>query len=257
MMLTRRGAARGFALSPILSPILAAGPARAESSTAPNVIVYCDAPLRAALVDAGRAFTDRTGARVNVFCAAPWMMLAQIEHVSQNDILISGAAALDEAATRKLIRAETRLPLGRNGLVLAARIGGASTPRTGAEAIRALIGVGPLAITDSTSLATIDAAGALARIGVSAPYGFRTLGGADEADVAFLVSSGAALLGLLHVTTARADPRLTEAAVLPGGASIGYEAAVSVISRSPNAGRFMDFLRSNEARARLASAGLS
>lgn len=256
MMLTRRGAARGIALSPLLAGSRS-GAARAAASGAANVVVYCDPALRAAIEDAGRAFTAQAGARVNVFCAAPWMMLAQIERVTQNDVLISGTAALDEAAARGLIKPETRLPLGRDGLVLAARIGGASTPRTGAEAIRALIGAGPLAIPDATSLTTIDAAGALARIGLSPPYDFKILGAADEADVAFLVASGAARLGLVPVTAARADPVLTEAAVLPEGAPLSYEAAISVITRSPNAARFMDFLRTKEARARLGAAGLA
>ncbi len=256
MMLTRRGVARGIALSPILAGSRS-GSARAEVSSAANVVVYCDPALRGAIEDAGRAFTARTGARANVFCAAPWMMLAQIERVTQNDVLISGTAVLDDAATRGLIKPETRLPLGRNGLVLAARIGGASTPRTRADAIQALIGAGPLAIPDATSLTTIDAAGALARIGMSAPYGFKTLGAADEADVAFLVAGGVALLGLLSTTAARADARLTEAAILPESVPAAYEAAVSVITRSPNATRFLDFLRTKEARARLGEAGLA
>ncbi len=253
MMLTRRGAARGIALA----PMLVAGPVEASESTAPNVIVYCDPALRGAMEDTGRLFTARTGARVNVFCAAPWMMLAQIEHVSQNDVIVSGASAIDDAAKRRLIKPETRVPIGRNGLALAARIGAASTPRTDADAILALIGTGPLAVPDATSLTTIDAAGALARIGSSPPYPFRTAGAADEEGVAFLIASGAAPLGLLHVTSARADPRLTEAAVLPEGAPDGYEAAISVITRSPNASRFVDFLRTKEARAGLEAAGLA
>ncbi|MEO9191544.1 MAG: substrate-binding domain-containing protein [Acetobacteraceae bacterium] len=253
MMLTRRGAARGIALA----PILLAGSARAGESSATNVIVYCDPAPRRTMEGVGRVFTAQTGARVNVFCAAPWMMLAQIEHISQNDVLISGTAALDEAAERKLIKAESRIPLGHDRLVLAARIGAASTPRTGNDAIRALIGVGPLAVPDATSLTTIDAAGALAGIGLSPPYDFRTQGAADEADVAFLVASGAASLGLLYRTAARADPRLTEAAVLPDGATGDYEAAISVITRRPNATWFMDFLRTKEARARLSAAGLA
>src|SRR5271170_4152914 len=68
--------------------ILPGPAARADISPASDLVVYCDPALHAAMEDVGRLFTARSGTRVDVFCAAPALMLAQLERVVQNDILI-------------------------------------------------------------------------------------------------------------------------------------------------------------------------
>ncbi len=242
-MLKRRAALRAIALSPMA--IGPGGPAHADGSTAPNVIVYCDPPLRGAIGSVGRGFDVRT----NVFCAAPWMMLAQIERTTQNDILVSSPAALDEGERRQLVKPGDRVTIGNDRLALVV-----GADQAGANDPRALIGAGPLAMPDATALTTIDGVAALARFGLTAPYPFQLMGAADGEDVGFLVRSGAARVGLMHATEARTWG-LSIAALLPD--PIPYAAAISAVTRSPNAGRYLEFLRTAQARARLREAGLA
>ena len=78
---------------------------------------------------------------------------------------------MDLAARQGLIRAATRIPLGRDHLVLAARSGKSAATATNADPVAVLrgIGAGPLAAPDPTAAATIDSAAVLARLGLPAP----------------------------------------------------------------------------------------
>lgn len=223
------------------------GPAAgADISPAPDVVVHCDPELRAAMENVSRLFTARNGTRVNVFCAAPAMMLAQLER----------AAWMDEAARRALIKPATRISLGANRLVLAISGEAKAPPFTDRKAIRRLIGAGVLAIPDPTTGTTVDSAGVLTRLGFADPLPFRTLGAIDTEEVAFLIRTRAVSIGLLYRTEAQAGSKLTPAAVLPDEAPVPYAAAVSVLARRPNPEAFIDFLRTPDATSRLTSAGL-
>ncbi len=252
--LRRRGLGQAAALAAVASML--PPPARAKTSPAPNVIVYCDPALRAAIEDAGRLFTASNGARVNVFCAAPTLMLAQIERVVQNDVLVTQADWMDEAVRRALIKPSTRMPLGANRLVLAVSGQATALPLTDRVAIRRLIGAGPVAIPDPTTGTTVDSAGTLARLGFSDPLPFKTVGAIDTEGVAFLIRTGAAKLGLLYRTEAQAGSGLAPVALLPDESPVPYAAAITVLTRRPNAEAFMDFLHTPDATSRLTSAGL-
>lgn len=253
MTLPRRQLGRATLLAAAMTGL--AGVTHAEESSAPNVVVYCDKALRRTMEDTGRLFTARHGAPVNVFCAAPPLMLAQIERVTQNDILITQTEIMDLAARQKLIREATRIPLGRDHLVLAARRG--TSVSAGADPATVLrgIGAGPLAAPDPTAAATIDSAAVLARLGLPAPLPFRLAGAVDTEEVGFLLRTGAAPLGLLHGTEAQPGSGLSVAAALTDE-PVTYAAAITVITRSRNAQAFMDFLNTPEAQTRLRTAGL-
>lgn len=230
--------------------------ARADISPAPDIVVYCDPALRATIEHVGRLFTASNGARVNVFCAAPALMLAQIERVVQNDVLVTQATWMDEAMRRALIKPSTRIPLGANRLVLAVSGQATAPPLTDRAAIRGLIGAGPLAIPDPTTGTTVDSAGALARLGFSDPLPFKTVGAIDTEGVAFLIRTGAVNVGLLYRTEAQAGSGLAPVALLPDKSLVPYVAAITVLTRRPNAEAFMDFLHTPGATSRLTSAGL-
>ncbi len=255
MMLPRRQLGRATLLAAAMTGL--ATVTHAEGSSAPNVVVYCDKALRRTMEDTGRLFTARRGAPVNVFCAAPPLMLAQIERVTQNDILITQAGVMDLAARQGLIRAATRIPLGRDRLVLAARSGKSPGDGANADPVAVLrgIGAGPLATPDPTAATTIDSAAVLARLGLPAPPPFRLIGAVDTEEVGFLLRTGAAPLGLLHGTEAQPGSGLSVAAAL-AGEPVTYAAAITVITRSRNAQAFIDFLNTPEAQTRLRSAGL-
>ena len=141
----------------------------------------------------------------------------------------------------------------RNGLVIAGRRG----EPTGSDIVR-LLGDGRFAVTDPTLVETFDAPAVLARLGLADALTHRVIGAANTAEVAFLVRTGAARLGLMQRTDALADPTLAVALALPDDAypPILYGAAVAVTAASPNAQPFIDFLGSQQARSELGNDGL-
>ncbi len=253
MDLPRRGLAF-LAAAGAIGAAAAVRPARAAPAAIPDVVAYCDPTLRHAITEAGRDF----GHPVHVFCAPPTLMIAQLERIVQNDVLITQPGAMDDAARRDLIVTPTRAAIGGTTLVLAGRAGRIGPVATDPAAIAALLGEdGRLAVTDPSRAATIDGAGVLAALGWSEALHSRLIGAANEGDVAFLVATGTARLGLLHMTDVRADPRLAVVTRLPKTASIDYDAAVSRLAKSPNAAAFVAHLREPAAIICLRDAGLT
>ncbi len=248
----RRDLGRASLLAVAVSGLAAS--AHADPSTAPNVVVYCDKALRGAVRRTGELFTARSQAPINLFCAAPTLMLAQIERITQNDVLITQSAAMDAAARRGLIRPDTRIPLGRDRLVFATLEGGAQRLSDPLHLLRR-IGTGPVALPDPTTGTTIDSAAVLAALGLTPPFPFKLAGAIDTEEVGFLLRTRAAPIGLLYRTEAQPGSGLSILAELPDQ-TISYSAAISVVTRSRNAQSFMAFLRDPDAAARLHACGL-
>ncbi len=121
-----------------------------------------------------------------------------------------------------------------------------------------LLGDGRFAATDPTLVETFDAPAVLARLGLADALTHRVIGAANTAEVAFLVRTGAARLGLMQRTDVLADPTLSVTWTVPDQAyaPILYGAGVAVTAASPNAQPFLDFLGSEQARSELANDGL-
>ena len=241
----------GASLAALASLAKAAGAEPPEGRAAiPDVVVYCDSTLVPAMRDLGRLFTARTRAPVFVFTAPPTLMLAQIDRETQNDVLVTTDAAMQEGIRQKLIRGETRAGAWRNSLAIAGRADQTKSPvAADAAAIKALLDSGRFAASDPTGPFTLDGPAVLDRLGLSPLLEGRMLGAPDTTQAAFLVTSGAARLGLLHLTDIRADGRLAVAATVPerAYAPIVYTAAVSVVALSPNSQAFVTFLSDPEA----------
>ncbi|HEY6432464.1 MAG TPA: substrate-binding domain-containing protein [Acetobacteraceae bacterium] len=252
MNLGRRDLGRASMLAVTIAGLAAT--AHADPSTAPNVVVYCDKSLRDAVRRTGELFTARTRAPMNLFSAAPTLMLAQIERITQNDVLITQSAAMDQAARRGLIHPDTRIPLGRDRLVFATLEGGTQRLSDPLHLLHR-IGTGPLAVPDPTTGTTIDSAAVLAALGLTPPFPFKLAGAIDTEEVAFLLRTRAAPIGLLYRTEAQPGSGLSILAELPDQA-VTYSAAISVVTRSRNAQNFMEFLRDPEAAAQLHASGL-
>ena len=215
---------------------LSAAPARAA---APDVIVYGDPPLTHALRDVARRFTAQTGVPVHVFAAPPSLLLAQLRHQVWNDVVVTLAPWMDRAVQAGVIAPATRTGSWRTTLVIAAATGGGDT----------------LAIPDPTPASGIDGPSVIAAAGL---HPARVQGVANGANVAFLLDTGAAAQGLLHLTELRADPRLHVVAPVPEAAyaPIVYDAALSTLTHSPNARAFLDYLHAPAATATLREDGL-
>lgn len=232
--------------------------APAGNNAPPDVAIYCDPTLAAAIRRAGELFQARTKAPVAVFSAPPPLMLAQLEHGAHGDILLTATDAVDDALRRGLVRPAGRYGRWSNRLVLAARAGNVG-PSTvlGPESFARALGDGPIALADPTAAATMDGRKVLDRYGLAAAAAGKIIGAANTGDVGFLVSTGVARLGLLYLTDVRADPALEVVATLDAAAwPILYAPAVNAKAQSPNADALVDFLAASEARHALAMLGL-
>jgi molybdate transport system substrate-binding protein len=238
MLARDRGALSGLVVA-LAVPLAWATPVRAA---APDVIVYGDTTLLHALHDVGARFTAQTGVPVHVFVAPPAIILAQLRHAVWNDVVVTLAPWMDQAEEAGVIEKGTRTGTWRNALVLAQATSMHATNET-------------LAITDPTPAASIDGPAVLAALGL---HPARVQGVANTAEIDFLLDTGAAAQGLVHLTDVRADSKLSVAApVAPSAyAPIVYAAAVSTLTHSPNARVFLDYLHSPAATDVLRADGL-
>ena len=218
---------RGMLAGLAVAAFAASAPAQAA---APDVIVYGESTLLHALLDVGARYTAQTGVPVHVFAAPPAIILAQLRHEVWNDVVVTQTAWMDQAEQAGVIEKGTRTGAWRTTLVLAQATG--ATPANDT-----------LAFTDPTPAATIDGPAVLAAIGLHPAH---IQGVANASNVAYLLDTGAAAQGLLHLTDVRADPKLTVTGPVAPTAypPIVYAAAVSTLTHSPNARAFLDYLHS-------------
>jgi len=215
-----------------------------------GVTVFCDPTLAPAF----RALDGLGGLSVAPLCAPGPLMLAQITRHTRDDVLVSLQPVMEQAAAAGLIDPSSRIGGLANTLVLAARAGTAPPP-PGRAALAALVAGARLAITDPTPAAAFDGRAVLAANGLSAAS---LEGAANTADVAFLVATGAADLGLVYRTDVRDNPRLVEVAALQADPALtAYVAALNARAVGTGGKTLLAQLRSPAATARLQEAGLT
>jgi molybdate transport system substrate-binding protein len=221
----------------------------------PGVTLFCDPTLRPALRQLDVISRRTAGAPVAVLSAPAASMLAQITRHTRNDVLFTLSAAMDQAVELKLVKPETRLDGFSNALVLAGLGDRVSKPANPAG-MQAMLGQAVIALTDDTVASGLDGRAVLAANGLIQPAG-KILGAANTGDVAFLVTTGVADLGLMYLTDVRADPRLSVIWTLQADPVLtNYAAAVNAASVSPNAQAFLNLLRGSDAGGSLRNAGL-
>lgn len=214
-----------------------------------GVTVFCDPTLRPAFA----ALDGAGGMQVAALSAPAPLMLAQITRHTRDDVLFTLASAMDQAVAAKLVRPETRVDGFCNTLVLAGLADRISAPANGVV-LAALLAAARVAVTDATVASGLDGRAVLAANNLLCP---RVLGAANTGDVAFLVTSAAADLGLMYMTDVKADPRLTVIATLTADPKLtNYAAAVNAKAVSPNALAFLNSLR-GPAAPTLRAAGLT
>jgi molybdate transport system substrate-binding protein len=225
-------------LAGVLAAAMCAVPARAA---APDVIVYGDPALARPLHDVAARFTAQTGVPVHVFTTSPTLILAQLRHEVWNDVVVTLAPWMDQAEKAGVIDAGTRTGAWRTTLVIA------KPEASGSSDV--------FAVTDPTPAASIDGLAVMAALGL---HPAKIQGVANGANVAFLLDTGAASEGLLHLTEVRADSRLRVAASVADSAypPIIYDAAISTLTHSPNARAFLAYLHSPTATEVLQADGV-
>lgn len=222
----------------------------------PGVTVFCDPTLGPAMRSLDRISRAQAGAPVSALSAPATLMLAQLQRHTRNDVLFTLSGAMDLAVQLRLVRPETRIDGLANQLVLAglASKGVAAKDRAGPGA---MLAGARIAVTDNTVASGLDGRAVLDYNGLAQAAGNRVIGAANTADVAFLLTTGVADIGLIYLTDVRADERLVVLAPLTADPALtNYAAAVNAKAVSPNAQAVLDVMRSTEGSAALRAAGL-
>jgi molybdate transport system substrate-binding protein len=223
---------------PLLALAAVSGPALADTV---GLSVACDTTLAPALRKVAAAYRAQSGVRVFVFPTGPGLILPQLVRDIQNDIVVTQTTILDRAAQAGVVAVALRAQW-RNPLVIA-----------GLQGVTALTGT--FAAPDPTPASDTDGPAALQRLDIKP---IRTLGAVDTDEVAFLLTTGAAQAGLLHMTDVRADERLAVIRPVPAevASPLLYGASVTRLARRPNPDGFVAFLATRDAATTLAAAGL-
>lgn len=233
-----------LALLPAL-PAAAAGKAEPSAGiTTTDLSLACDTALAHPMRRAAAAFRARAGVQVHVFPTAPALLLPQLQRQIQNDILVTGLDRMEEARRLGLLAPGVSTGPWRAPLVLAAL----------RETTEAQARAGRLAVPDPTP-GRADGRPILAGMGLDPA---RAMGAIDTREVAFLLRSGAASAGLLHLSELRGEPKLRAIATVPAGLAppLSSAAAVTTLARRPKPEAFIAFLATPEATALLAEAGM-
>jgi molybdate transport system substrate-binding protein len=193
---------------------------------------------------AATAYLRQTGVRVRVFPTGPGLVLPQLAHGIQSDVVCTGRDVAVGAMQAGLIGAGALQGEWRNRLVIAAPRG------AGPAAAR-----GRIAVSDPTPAADMDGPAIVQALNLGQTA---VLGVIDTDEVAFLLARGEADAGLLHMTDVHANANLEVVRGVPDGVAppIAYAVAVTKLSTRPNPQAFVDFLLSSAGRTVLKAQGL-
>ncbi len=233
------------------------GPAAAQQR---GPLVLAAASLQESLNAAAHAWARKGHARPVISFASSSALARQIEAGAPADLFLSADAEwMDHVAARRLLRPGTRVTLLTNRLVLVAPVASRQrltiAPRF--PLARAL-GRGRLAMADPNAVpAGRYGRQALTRLGVWSSVANRIARAENVRAALALVERGAAPLGIVYATDARAARGVRVLGMFPAEshAPIVYPVAVLAKSRHRDAEAFRRFLMSAEARAIFARHG--
>ncbi|MEE1656998.1 molybdate ABC transporter substrate-binding protein [Microvirga sp. CF3062] len=217
-----------------------------------DVVVFAAASLKNALDEAGAAWMRDTGKRVVMSYAASNALAKQIEAGAPADLFFSADLDwMDYAATKGLIKTESRVSLLGNSLVLIAPKGSAvqAELKPGLD-LAAVLGSNRLAMGHVNAVpAGKYGKAALEHLGIWTGVKDRTAQTENVRTALLLVSRGEAPLGIVYKTDAASDPNVTIVATFPEGSHspIFYPVALTKDSSNPDAAAFLSFLRSDKA----------
>jgi molybdate transport system substrate-binding protein len=228
-----------------------------------QIIVFAAASLKNALDDTNTAFTKATGTRVVASYAASSALAKQIEQGAPADIFISADLQwMDYLAERKLIKAETRVNLLGNKLVLIAaadsRLGNL-TIGPGFEIAR-LAGDGRIAVADVKAVpAGRYAKAALEKLGAWTAAEPKLAQAENVRATLSFVARGETPVGIVYETDAKIEPKVKIIGVFPDGSypPVTYPVAATADSKDQGAQQYVNFLRTPAAKAVFEKYGFS
>ena len=233
-----------------LIAVLAALPARAQDK---SLTIFAAASMKNAIDDINAAFTKATGIKAVASYAASSALAKQIEQGAPADIFASADLDwMDYLAKKKLIKADTRVNLLGNRLVLIAP----KDSKIGTVAIgpgfdlAKLAGDGRIATGDVRAVpAGKYAKAALVKLGAWSAAEQKFAMAENVRAALVLVGRGEAALGIVYETDAKVEPNVKIVGRFPEDShpAITYPVALTVNAK-PEAARYLAFLRSAAAK---------
>jgi len=236
--------------------------APAASAADRGPLVLAAASLQESLTEAADAWAAKGHARPVLSFAASSALARQIMAGAPADLFLSADEPwMDAVQKAGLLRGGTRTTLLGNRLVLIAPVGSRVrlTPARGFPIARAL-GGGRLAVADPDAVpAGKYAKAALTSLGVWRGVAGRLAPAENVRAAMALVERGAAPLGIVYATDAKASRAVRVVGAFPASSHppIRYPVAVLKASRHKDATAFRAFLLSRQARAIFARHGFS
>lgn len=225
-------------------------------------VVLAAASLQESLTEAADAWAAKGHAKPVISFAASSALARQVMAGAPADLFLSADEEwMDAVAKAGLLRAGTRTTLLGNRLVLIAPASSKVrlTAARGFALARAL-GSGRLALADPDAVpAGKYAKAALTHLGVWASVAAKVAPAENVRATMALVERGAAPLGIVYATDARASKAVRVVGVFPASSHppIRYPVALLKASRSWDAAGFRTFLLSKQGRAIFARHGFS
>jgi molybdate transport system substrate-binding protein len=225
-------------------------------------VVLAAASLQESLTEAANAWAAKGHAKPVLSFAASSALARQVMAGAPADFFLSADEEwMDAVAKAGLLRAGTRTTLLGNRLVLIAPASSKVrlTPARGFALAKAL-GTGRLALADPDAVpAGKYAKAALTHLGVWAGVAAKVAPAENVRAAMALVERGAAPLGIVYATDARASKAVRVVGTFPASSHppIRYPVALLKASRSKDAAGFRAFLLSKQGRAIFARHGFS
>ena len=240
-------------LACLVTAVLWFAPDSAATQSGGEVLVFAAASLQNALDDLAAPVLKTTGVRMRMSYASSSALARQIESGAPAGLFISADLEwMNYLADRKLIRAESRVNLLGNQLVLVATRGNAVSLKIGPGfGLAQALGRERLALADPMAVpAGKYARESLTKLGVWDSVAKKIAATENVRAALLLVSRGEASLGIVYRTDAMVEPGVVVVDAFPEAshAPIIYPAALTTTASAP-AGKVLDYLKSAPARA--------
>ena len=231
-----------------------ATPSLASAQTAKPPLVLAAASLQESMTAAADAWARKGHPKPVVSFAASSALARQVEGGGAADVFVSADEDwMDYLAKRDLIQPSTRVTFLANELVVVApNASKVRIPVRPPAALAKVLTAGPLAMADVNSVpAGKYGKAALEKLGVWAQVEPKVVGAENVRAALALVERGAAPLGIVYATDAKASPSVKIAGVFPENTHppITYPVARLKASTNPEGEAFRRFLISREGKA--------
>jgi len=239
--------------------LLTAGPAWAAPARAP--LILAAASLQESMTAAADAWARRGHPKPVISFAASSALARQIEAGATADLFVSADEEwMDALAAKGLIVPASRAGFLGNRLVIVALAGNRVKIPLAPGPLARVLGAGPLAMADTESVpAGKYGKAALTKLGVWDAVSPRVVRAENVRAALALVERGAAPLGIVYATDAKASTKVRIAGVFPASSHppITYPIARLKVSANPEGEAFRRFLLSREGKAIFVRYGFS